>query len=62
MLENLKIRDQAALTLFYDGADVTGVLLYDGQCVCARATLTQASMAALKSYADNLGSATPEAQ
>ena len=62
VLESLQSRDQAALTLFYDGADVTGVLLYNGQCVCARARLAEATVAALANYAGNLGSATPEAQ
>lgn len=62
VLESLRTRDQAALTLFYDGADVTGVVLYDGQCLCAHARLAEATVAALASYAGNLGSATPEAQ
>jgi tetratricopeptide (TPR) repeat protein len=62
VLESLQSRDQAALTLFYDGADVTGVLLYDGQCISAQARLADATVAAVASYASNLGSATPEAQ
>ena len=62
VLECLHSRDQAALTLFYDGADVTGVLLYDGQCVCARERLADSTVVALSSYAGNLGAATPEAQ
>jgi tetratricopeptide (TPR) repeat protein len=60
VLASLQSRDQAAVTLFFDGGDVTGVLLYDRQCVCARKRLPDATIAALGSYVGNLGSETPE--
>jgi hypothetical protein len=62
VLASLQTRDQAALSLFYDVADVTGVLLYDGRCTCGRARLTDATMAGLARYAGNMAAAIPDAQ
>lgn len=62
VLASLKTGDQAALSLFYDGPDVTGVLLYDGRCACGRARLADETVAGLARYASNMASATPDAQ
>lgn len=62
VLASLQTRDQAALSLFYDGADVTGVLLYDGRCTCGRARLADATVAGLARYAGNMAAAIPAAQ
>ena len=54
VVDILKQRKQAALTLFYQPQQVIGVLVQDGRCVAARAHLSDETRQALTQYRANL--------
>jgi len=62
ILDLLEKREQAALTLFYQPYQVTGVLLKDGKCSVKTVQLSAETIAALANYQQNLQSTQPRLQ